>query len=232
MSEDKEILLGLTTTSGSNWKAKIKEIKRYKIKEVALFPTVLKLKERKELYKLLEATAVERIPHVHLRDDMECWELDYLMERYQTQVFNTHPTKKRPLMFDYSKYAKKIYVENADGIPTKEELERFGGLCLDFSHWEKFSLSRDGKYNKIISELTKSFEIGCCHISAKKNSKYALKRLIQRRGSHFMMDLKELDYMEKYISFLPELISIELENSFAEQFRAKEYLEKIIKNHF
>ena len=35
----------------------------------------------------------------------------------------------------------------------------------------------------------------------------------------------------KYIKYLPKYISIELENSFAEQLKVKEYLDKIIKSN-
>ena len=88
----KKILLGLTTiTPKEEWKNKVKEIDELGIKEVALFPTCLNLEERKELYRLLENTKLERIPHVHIREeDTESWELDYLVKRYKTQVFNTH----------------------------------------------------------------------------------------------------------------------------------------------
>lgn len=86
----KEILLGLTTTPKSNWIRKIDQIDEYKIKKIALFPTFLKIEDRKELYDLLEKTCLEEIPHVHLRDDMEEWELEMYIQKYNTQVFNIH----------------------------------------------------------------------------------------------------------------------------------------------
>lgn len=68
-----KILLGLTTTPKSDWREKVKEIEKFGIKELALFPTFLSPDERKELYTLLEKTKIKNIPHVHLRDDMEEW---------------------------------------------------------------------------------------------------------------------------------------------------------------
>ncbi|MDZ4384981.1 MAG: hypothetical protein U0944_01030, partial [Candidatus Moranbacteria bacterium] len=85
---ERQILLGLTTTLGSDWRMKAEEIDRLGIKELALFLTCLGSEDRRELYGLLENTSLESIPHVHLRDDMELWELDYLVEKYHTQVFN------------------------------------------------------------------------------------------------------------------------------------------------
>jgi len=43
-----------------------------------------------------------------------------------------------------------------------------------------------------------------------------------------MHELKDLDYMKNYEEFWPPIISLELENTFEEQLKAKEYLEKII----
>ena len=47
-------------------------------------------------------------------------------------------------------------------------------------------------------------------------------------SSHLLKDYHELDYIKKYKKFLPDLISIELENSFKELLEIKKYLEKII----
>jgi hypothetical protein len=231
--KDKKILLGLTTTSRSNWREKIKEIKFYNIQEIALFPTVLSPEERKKLYRLLEKSPIERISHVHLRNDMELWELDYFVEKYQTQVFNIHPEKSHPPFFDYSKYASRIYIENVKEIPTIEELKKCGGLCLDLTHWEKFSQLKGKEYNEKILKLIGRFQIGCCHISAIRNISCKIpffKKLVLKNHTHFLKKLSDLDYIQKYFDYLPEIISIELENSFREQLKVKEYLEKIINN--
>lgn len=231
--KDKKILLGLTTTSLSDWREKIKEIKFYNIKEIALFPTVLPRKERKELYQLLEKSPLKEIPHVHLRNDMEIWELDYFVKKYQTKVFNIHPTKEYPLLLNYAEYVKKIYIENTEETPADEELEKFGGLCPDFSHWEKFSILIGSDYDQKMNHLAKNYKIGCCHISSVRNVANKItfvKKLALKGRSHFLKKLSDLDYMKKYLDYLPEIISIELENSFKEQLKAKEYLEKIINN--
>jgi hypothetical protein len=43
-----------------------------------------------------------------------------------------------------------------------------------------------------------------------------------------MMSLDELDYVCNYRKFLPQYISIELENSLERQLEAKKYLEEIL----
>ena len=64
------ILPTITTTWGSNWRVKIKEINEIGLKEIALFPTCLPKEKRKELYRLLEDSNIESIPLVHIRSDM------------------------------------------------------------------------------------------------------------------------------------------------------------------
>ena len=45
---------------------------------------------------------------------------------------------------------------------------------------------------------------------------------------HMLGELSELDYVKKYVQYLPRYLSIELENSFREQIKIREYLEKIV----
>ncbi len=225
-----KVLIGLTTIT--NWRGKTEEIFRYGIKEASLFPTFLKTKEREELYKILEKSPIKRIPHVHLRGDMELEELEYLIKRYHTKVFNIHADGgEYPYKLDYSKYIKMIYVENSDKVPSWKELKEYRGVCIDFSHWENGVLKNDRQYFDF-EEKVKKFKIGCCHISAiKKELTKELDVEIKRRmsySSHLLKDYHELDYIKKYKKFLPRFISIELENPLREQLKIKKYLEKII----
>jgi Mg/Co/Ni transporter MgtE len=73
----KNVLLGLTTTSNSNWREKINEINKYNIKDIALFLTGIEHEERKELYSLLKKTDIKSIYHVHARGDMSEKEIQY-----------------------------------------------------------------------------------------------------------------------------------------------------------
>ncbi len=134
---NKKILLGLTTITEGEWRNKAGEIDELGLKEIALFPTCLNFAERKELYGLLENTKLEKIPHVHLRDDMELSELDYLVNKFGTEVFNVHSENCYfPSTLDFKDYFKKVYVENTiDNTPTENDLKKYAGLCFDFSHW-------------------------------------------------------------------------------------------------
>lgn len=226
----KKILLGLTTTT--NWRGKVSEVRKYGIEELALFPTMLDREDRKELYNLLEKSSVRNIPHVHLRNDMDAIEMEFLINKFNIQVFNIHSSiGAYPFTSDYSRYKSIIYVENADTIPTVDELNKCGGLCIDFSHWEDGILKKDFQYDDFLNKV-KGFEIGCGHISAVQN-KLRREENPKLKGfmtytSHILNDLSELNYIKKYKEFLPRFLSIELENSFKEQLEIKKYLEKII----
>lgn len=231
-----KILPGLTTTPRSNWREKIKEINKFGIKEIALFPTFLEMSERKELYKLLEKTKLRKIPHAHLRsDDMEEWELDFLHENYETKLFNMHFSRACIDFMLKSKYRKNIFLENLNNLNELyfENISKCGGICLDVSHWNAAIFFKKKSYN-LMRQILKKYKIGCCHISAESKKPYyyvdpknGKKTLVM--DDHWLSDLSQLDYVKKYVKYLPEYISIELENPFEEQLKIKKYLEKIIK---
>lgn len=228
----KKILLGLTTTPDSDYREKVREIDKFEIKEIALFPTFLRTREeRDELYSLLEKTNLESIPHVHLRgQDMGSDELDYLINKYNAKVFNIHSSKEFPINNDCFGYKKMIYIENTDFVPSKEDLEEFSGICFDISHMENYARENNSEYTEALDRLLKKYPIGCGHASAIKNEpqKDLEEFDIMRFSAHWMKDISEFDYVKKYINYIPEFLSIELENSFEEQLKVKEYLNSLI----
>lgn len=228
--------MGLTTTPKSDWREKVREIEKFRIKEIALFPTMLEMKGRKKLYGLLERTNLKEIPHVHLRDDSESWELDYLYKKYKTRLFNIHyrDSDIRFLKKNF-RYAENIFVENLDKMDKNftQVLEICGGICFDASHCEDIAMRGESKETQKLLGLCDVYKVGCCHISGIlekghwTNSMRTGKR-IKIFSSHYLYSLGELDYVKKYTGYLPRIISIELGNSFEEQIEAKKYLEKII----
>ena len=218
-----EILLGLTTTPKSNWREKVEEIKRFNIEKVALFLTGIGKEERKELYDLLTETNLKSVPHIHLRNDMNEEEINYLISKYNTSLFNIHPQgSKHSFKCNFTnKFDDRIYVENLDIIPTQNELDEYAGLCIDFSHWEHFG--RGSGYAKI-DEILKNNKIGCCHVSAVRNFMWGFFPV----SFHYAKGNKDFNYLKKYARYLPEFISLELENSFEEQLKFKKYIEENI----
>lgn len=229
-----KILLGLTTTYKSDWRGKIREIDKLGLREIALFPTCLKIKERGELYKLLEKTKLKKIPFVHIRHDFEKQEFIYLEKKFGTKVFNTHFHKMSDkFITENKKYLKRIYLEN--GRPFPDDLvyllDTFAGLCLDISHWEDYDKIQEIASYKKLPKLLKKYKAGCCHISAVRKEPFFEEDEGEKKkfyNSHWLRDLSELNYVKKYIKYLPSICAIELENSFKEQLEAKKYLEKIL----
>lgn len=159
-------------------------------------------------------------------------ELDCFVEKYNTRVFNIHSPREYPLNYDYSKYKDLIYLENTRYLANEEELSQFSGICFDTSHLEEHSIAGDSNYGKNFENLAKKYPVGCCHVSAIKDSprKDIEEFDDMEYSAHYLGKLSELDYVKKYLDYLPDIISIELENSFEEQLKVKEYLEKIINN--
>jgi len=149
-----------------DWKSMVEEVDRFKLKEIGLFPTGLSGKEQRyRLYEALKKTSLEKILFVHLMTEMEPEELDYLVENFHTEVFNLHATANWPLIYDYSKYASRIFIENGKTVPTEEELQKFGGMCLDFAHWENMIRLGNEEYDSLMRQRLKKFPVGICHLS-------------------------------------------------------------------
>ncbi len=224
----RKILLGVTTTRGSNWREKIKEIKKFNLKEVAFFVTCLDEEERQELYKLARATGV-RAPFVHIRSDMKVEELDYLVENFKTKVFNIHTEREYPLENDLSKYKKKIFIENIFFGLSEEEIKKWGGICLDLTHLEEDSFSQKEKFKQNKEIIERNF-IGCNHISAiLKEVREDEEAGFPRHDCHFLGDLSGLDYLKKYPpSYFSNYVAIELENPLEEQLKIREYITEIL----
>jgi hypothetical protein len=227
----KKIILPTITSTKPVWKKRIKEAGRKELKEIALFLTCLKIKERKEAYFLLEKNKIQIIPFVHLRSDMELWELDYLKKRFKTEVFNTHTKKRYPFLKDLGKYKKIIFIENVLLPLDEKEIKESAGICLDFSHLENDRQQRPEIYEKNIKLIEKYF-IGCSHISAVRKTPYWEERAQSLRyDCHFYNNLSEFDYLKKYPrSYFPKYIALELENTIGKQLEAKRHIEKILKH--
>lgn len=234
----KKILVSLTTITPNLWKEKVKEIDNLNIKEIALFLTCLKKKERKELYKKLGKTGLKRIPFVHAREeDMDIDEYDYLTNNFKTKVFNLHPTRTSfDRMKELKKYQKNIFVENIYNIDKEyiSTLSVCGGACIDISHWEDFGAIQKGKGYGNFKKILDNSKIGCCHISA--ITKHPQRKYTDDSGKempmfscHIFSSFSEFDYIKKYKKYLNGYIAIEVENPLAEQLKAKKYIEKLLK---
>lgn len=233
MSSQHIILPGITTTEGADWRTLVAEAAELGLTTAALFPTLLKPAERRELYEALEQTELQTLPHVHLRDDMERWEMEYLVERWQAEVFNLHPTEAGVALLErLPEYRDRIYLENGRTITPlhRDGLQRCAGVCLDFSHWEDFGYTRNNEGYGEFAAVVQAHGVGCCHISAviREGWRHPVRSDEVRYNRHYFEELAEFDYLTRYREYFPSYLSIELENSLSEQLLVKAYLEETV----
>ncbi|OQX00579.1 hypothetical protein BWK69_01150 [Candidatus Parcubacteria bacterium A4] len=226
-----KIIPTITTTSGSDWRKKVEEVKNIGLEEVCLFPTCLDKKERQEVYQLLGKSKIKRIPFVHIRNDMDLKELDFLVEKFNVQVFNIHSQSEYPIIYDYSKYKEIIFVENVLKPLNEEEVRKFRGICMDISHLENDRILNRERFECNVAMLEK-YTIGCNHISCiTEDIRIDEVERCPRRDSHFLKNFSDLDYLKKYsLRYFSPFIALELENSIEEQLKAKDYIMGIFKD--
>ncbi|MDD2696693.1 MAG: hypothetical protein PHE52_00845 [Candidatus Pacebacteria bacterium] len=224
----RKILVSITTTRGSDWRAKIKEIRKLGLKEVALFPTCFKKEEREKLYRLLQKAGIKNIPFVHIRNDMAPAELDYLIEKFKAKVFNIHTNTEYPFIYDYSlKHRKMIFIENVYDPFNEKEIRKFGGICLDMTHLEDDRLLHPEKFRYNVGVLERN-KIGCNHLSCmQKVLRRDFEDVSWRYDSHVLVKLSQMDYLKKYPrKYFSDTVAIELENTIETQLKVRNYLIK------
>ncbi len=149
-------------------------------------------------------------------------EIGFLSKAFGSEVFNVHSrSSSHPYTADAGAFLSSIYVENADAVPFLAEFEGFGGVCIDYAHWESARLTGAGGYSGF-GPLAGSLRIGCCHISAVRPG---IRSPWGGFDHHRFSDPAELDYVLGYRRFLPESwASLELENGLQEQLAVAERL--------
>jgi len=225
-----KILLSITSTGrNKDFTKKTQQLEELKVEEIALFLTAINYDERQELYHLLEKSSINKIPFVHLRNDMEVPEIDYLAQRFKTEIFNIHGSNSLyPFTMDLSKYARQIYLETQFHLLKEEEIKHFAGICLDASHLRDFKTFKPELHAHYL-ELLNKYPCDCGHISAINYLPHFYRK---GRRWHFSRHryhwLWQFNYLKKYKDILPRLMALELENDIPEQLKAKQYIEKIL----
>ncbi len=218
-----------TITTLINYEKKLEEVYQLNLKKVCVFLTGLDFNQRQEFLKKLKNTSIKEIPFVHLRSDMKVEELEFLIENYNTKVFNIHTEKEYPLKYDYSKYKNFIYIENVYKAFDESEIKNWAGICLDFSHLENDRLLRPKIFEKNI-KILKNHKIGCNHISAVKSEYHFNEKNIKRYDDHLADNLSNFDYLKQYSKNLfSNFCAIELNNSIKFQLNVIDYICKLKK---
>jgi hypothetical protein len=221
-----KFLPAITTTAGSDWTSKVNEISELGIQEVAVFPTCLDGDQRREMYSALEKSSIKKIPFVHIRNDMELWEIEYFIKKFNTVIFNTHSSRQFDLNPELIKYKEIICVENHGGF-CDEDMGMYGGICLDFAHMENEIMLSKVTEEQYFHYL-KNYPIKCNHISAIKPGIKVDKGEISY-DDHHLDELSELDYLRRYpVEFFSNHCAIELENGLKRQLEVIEYIKELL----
>lgn len=222
------------TTTNNNYFNQIIEAEKLNIKEICLFLTCLDFTKRQELYSVLKNSSFKKFPLIHLRHDLELWELDFLVNKIPSGVFNIHPLTEYSFPDYYQKYKDKIYIENAFSHPRNvlklgNYVGVFAGICLDLTHLEDNRLNVKDAYLKNTKDLD-TFKIGCAHVGPiNRNPSYNQSLNVWEQESHKFTSLSEFDYLKNYpIKYYPEIIALEVENSIEEQLTAIKYLNQLL----
>lgn len=222
---DSRTLVPSITSWNVDWRKWVKDADELGIKSLAIFLTGIDKSERPELYKLLDESNVENIPFVHLKSDMDLWELDYFVEKWGTKAFNIHTEEEYRQENDISKYKNIIYVENVHLKLDEEEVKRWGGLCIDVNHIE------EAKYiYKDIHEhnlgVMKKYKVGCNHLSPLKAD---IATDLEFKNTHLVENLSEFDYLDNYESrFFGPIMALEVRNPLKEQLPMLKYVVELL----
>ncbi|MDD5144852.1 MAG: hypothetical protein PHW72_01890 [Candidatus Pacebacteria bacterium] len=225
----RKIIPSITTAWENDWRGTIKKAKELGIKELALFPTGLKRKERDSFYKAAKEGGIESAPLVHIRNDMDFDELRFLIKEFKVQAFNIHTNAEYSHLYQYPEELKKmIFIENVYEPLDEKEIQEFGGICLDITHLENDRVLYPEKFKQNVSVL-KRYPIGCNHISSFPKEKRTDEIGYAHYDSHGLEDLSHLDYLKNYPeSYFSQIIALELKESIKRQLEAKEYIVKML----
>jgi hypothetical protein len=118
----KQILVSITGKEENDWRSKLEEIKFYKIKEFCLFLEIFEKEQREKIYAALLVEKIKNIPLVHLRDDMEKSEIEFLKKKFKTKYFTIHEDAfYRGYIKNWEGFYKNLYLEmNFDNFVSKK----------------------------------------------------------------------------------------------------------------
>jgi sugar phosphate isomerase/epimerase len=228
----KKILLGVSTVGvrKNRLEESLAEVVELGLTEIGVFMTGVAVPEREEAYRLIRRFLVGhtvRVPFVHARTDMKEEEYRFFEDELGTEWFNIHPLREWPLHYTYSKRLNgKILIENIEGGLTDEDLEGFGGICLDLSHLENYKYRLQTNVYRSIDTVLRSHPIRANHISAVYDtSHYDEYTKAQDFAVHFAEDLSNLDYVKRFpAEYFAPLVVLELQNSLIEQLALARHL--------
>jgi len=219
------IIVGITGRSVNDLRNKIIECDKYKLTRVSLFLEIIpRQKDRILIYELLLSSGVKEIPLVHIRDNMDNWELKFLEKNFKTKCFTIHESGFKYLN-EWRGFHDKIFLENNyDGyVSSLVRLKKIGGFCIDLSHFKSSQTRWTEDFDFVIERNDiKRYFVGN-HLNG-----YTYKR---KKDLHTVRYLRDFDYLKTLPKFVfGKYIAIETFNSIREQLRFKRYIMRLLSN--
>ncbi len=221
---NKRILVSITGRKQRDWNSKLEEIKRYKIKKIALFLEMFNKEERKLIYQALFLSNIKKVPLVHIKNDMSKEELRFLKKNFKTKCFTIHESSFKD-MDKWKGYYTRLFLEmNKDNrIPKDVDVSKIGGFCIDLSHFkcEQEMWSKEFLYIIKREKIHRYFK--CNHLNGYDYDK--------NEDIHTITNLNQFNYLKTLPKFLfGKYIALETFNSIEEQLKFKEYITKLLKD--
>lgn len=233
-AKEKKILVSLLVRPESNWREEITKFNTLGITEIALFIDFFSLEQRKEVYRLLATSSLKSAPYVHISNDFEEGEIEYLVTTYGTTVLGLSLNNfALAFIATMIKFSDLIAPENPVekkyiALFTDEALSRSGvsGVCLDIATLEYNRRYSKKQYQSAIHALDhhplKATQIGPV-------SENWFKRIFRLKSRH-LSTLTDLHYLKNVPgAYLSDLLVLDLKNSLEEQIEVKAYLESLFK---
>lgn len=224
-SFSERILLSITGETNIDWQAKLAEINRLKITEVAVFLERFDRKERDHFYRFLLKSSVKKIPFVHLRKDVSKEEVEFFINKFRTNYFNIHEDHFKNLD-KWKGFWDKLYLEmNYDSKIAKDvKVRRIGGFCIDLAHF-KSAIARGAKEAHYVHLRKDKIKFACNHLGG-----YCPEKM---RDLHTVTGLKDFNYLTTLPKYLfGKTIALETDNSIEEQIIFKKHIAKILDDYF
>jgi hypothetical protein len=222
-----QILVSITGSTNHDWQAKLAEIQKRKIREIALFMECFQPKNKRwNIYRALQKSCVEKIPLVHIRNDMAKDELLFLQKNFKTRYFTIHEDSFK-IMKKWQGFYKNLFLEfNTDNyLAQNVKIEKIGGFCLDLSHFKASEEKWSREFEYVLKNRKNKNIFACNHLNGydyKKNC-----------DLHTVTSLKQFRYLKTLPKFVfGKVMALEISNSISDQLTLKRHLLNSLKKIF